>query len=56
MEQLVDKVFAPMGVHEIEGSRLNCIPNQRTINGVNVKVRVLTAPVEAVPAKATAQR
>lgn len=56
MEQLVDKVFLPMGVREMAGSRLNCVPNQHTQHAVSLKVRVLSAPAEAVPPKAPAPR
>jgi len=44
MEQLIRNVLKPMGVREIEGSNLNCVPHQVPINAVNVKLQVLSAP------------
>ena len=44
MEQLIRNVLKPMGVREIAGSNLNCVPHQVPINAVNVKLQVLSAP------------
>ena len=44
MEQLIRNVLKPMGVRELEGSTLNCVPHQVPINAVNVKLQVLSAP------------
>lgn len=43
MEQLVDRLFKPLGIVQVEGSSLHCVPHQVTINAVNLKVRVLSA-------------
>jgi len=56
MEQLLDKVLLPMGVQEVEGSRLTCVPHQIMLGAVDLKVRVLGAPADAAPAKADALR
>lgn len=57
MEQLADHVFKPMGVEEIGGSGTNCVPHQISLNGVNMKVRVLQPLPDATqPAKANALR
>lgn len=56
LEQLADHVFKPLGVQVLEGGGLRCVPNQVNINGVQMKVKVLSAPPEAMPAKAVAQR
>jgi hypothetical protein len=57
MEQLLDRVLKPMGVREVKGSGLNCVPNQISMNAVNLKLRVLAGPpADAPPAKATALR
>ena len=52
MEQLIRNVLKPMGVREIAGSSLNCVPHQVPINAVNVKLQVLSAPQVDSPAKA----
>lgn len=56
MEQLVDKVLKPMGAQPVEGSSLRCVPHQVSINAVNLRVRVLGAPAEALPAKGDEKR
>jgi len=40
-----------MGVREIAGSRLNCVPYQVPINAVSVKLQVLSPPQAAAPAR-----
>ena len=56
MEQLLDRVLKPMGVREVKGSALNCVPNQISMNAVSLKVRVLAAPPADASAKAPALR
>jgi hypothetical protein len=56
MEQLLDKVLVPMGVQEVEGSRLTCVPHQIMLGAVDLKVRVLAAPADAAAPKADALR
>jgi len=51
MEQLIRNVLQPMGVREIAGSRLNCVPYQVPINAVSVKLQVLSPPQAAAPAR-----
>ncbi len=48
MEQLVDRLFKPLGIEQAEGSSLNCVPHQVPINAVRMKVRALvpTAPAD----------
>jgi len=50
MEQLIRQVLVPMGVREVKGSKLDCVPHQVPLNAVNVKLQVL-APTRAPPAK-----
>jgi hypothetical protein len=50
LEQLVRQVLVPMGVREVAGSRLNCVPHQVPINSVNLKLQVLQ-PVVSPPAQ-----
>lgn len=52
MEQLIRNALKPMGVREIEGSNLSCVPHQVPINAVNVKLQVLAAPQGDAGAKA----
>ena len=52
MEQLIRNVLKPMGVREIAGSNLSCVPHQVPLNAVNVKLQVLSAPQVDAPAKA----
>ena len=54
MEQLLDRVLKPMGVREVKGSALNCVPNQISMNAVNLKLRVLAGP--PAPAGASSLR
>jgi hypothetical protein len=56
MEQVLRQLLIPMGVQEVEGSSLTCVPHQVTINAVRLKVRVLAAPADAAPVKADALR
>jgi hypothetical protein len=51
LEQLVREVLVPMGVREVAGSRLNCVPHQVPIDAVNLKLQVLEpkAPPPARP-------
>jgi hypothetical protein len=51
MQQLIRNVLQPMGVREIAGSRLNCVPHQVPINAVSVKLQVLSPPQAAAPAR-----
>jgi len=50
LEQLVHEVLVPMGVREVAGSRLYCVPHQVPINAVNLKLQVLE-PRAAPPAR-----
>jgi hypothetical protein len=50
MEQLLKQVLKPMGVREVAGSSLSCVPHQVPINAVNLKLQVLSPPEQ--PAKA----
>jgi hypothetical protein len=43
MEQLMRQVLLPMGVREVNGSRLNCVPHQLPLNAVNLQLQVLAA-------------
>lgn len=58
MEQLTKQVLEPMGVEQAPGSSLNCIPHQVSLNGVNLRLRVLNPVPDATatPAKANALR
>jgi hypothetical protein len=50
MEQLIRNVLRPMGVREIAGSRLNCVPHQVPINAVSVRLQVLApSQTDATP-------
>lgn len=51
LEQLIRNVLEPMGVREVAGSSLNCVPHQVPINAVNVKLQVLSAPQADAPAR-----
>jgi hypothetical protein len=53
LEQLIRNVLKPMGVREVAGSSLNCVPHQVPINAVNVKLQVLSAPQADTPASNT---
>jgi hypothetical protein len=50
LQQLVREVLVPMGVRQVAGSRLNCVPHQVPINSVNLKLQVLQ-PVVSPPAR-----
>lgn len=54
MEQLLRQVLKPMGVREVAGSSLNCVPNQVPINAVNLKLEVLN-PATSMPDAASAK-
>jgi hypothetical protein len=43
MEQLTREVLLPMGVREVKGSKLDCVPHQVPLNAVNLKLQVLAA-------------
>lgn len=48
MDQLIKEVLVPMGVREVPGSSVNCVPHQLTLGAVTVQLRVLQpdAPAE----------
>lgn len=50
MEQLVREVLLPLGVREVAGSRLACVPHQASPNSINLKLMALEPQVPA-PAK-----
>lgn len=48
MDQMIKEVLVPMGVREVPGSSVNCVPHQLTLGAVTVQLRVLQpdAPAE----------
>jgi len=56
LDQMIDHVFAPLGVRLAPDSRLSCTPNQVHIRSVKVKLHALlpVPPPDAVPQLPTA--
>jgi hypothetical protein len=47
MEQLVREVLLPLGVREVDGSRLACVPHQASPSAINLKLMALEPRVPA---------
>jgi hypothetical protein len=47
MDQLIKEVLVPMGVREVPGSSVHCVPHQLTLGAVTVQLRVLQPDVPA---------
>jgi hypothetical protein len=47
MEQLMREVLLPLGVREVDGSRLACVPHQTSPSSINLKLMALEPRVPA---------